>query len=123
MNKSFDLETSYFTHRWRLKKGRHISSLTYQNVVIQFLAGIFYCQIGIYNAKSMICISRPIRSQDNDRFCVLSKSCMSLNDKFFLPIQKRYFYDNLIDDYYTINTFQIIWHKFIIIILHLKDLF
>ena len=34
---------------------RDISSPTYKNVVTQFLAGNFYCTIGIYNAKSMFC--------------------------------------------------------------------
>ena len=80
-------------------------SLKYQNVVTPILGGKFLlpnlnlqCRIHVLSKH---CISSTIRSWDNDRFCVLSKGCMSLDDKSFMPIRQRYLYD-----YNTINTFQ-----------------
>ena len=49
---------------------------------------------------------------------LLLKDRLSLNDESLIPIRQRYLYD-----YYTINTFQSISHRLIIIILHSNDLF
>ena len=81
---------------------KHISSPTYENVVTQFLAGNFYCKFGIYNAKSMFCqnivplgqleaeilidLCSIKRSYSINRFLILSKGRMSLNDESFVPI-------------------------------------
>ena len=112
-----------------------ISSPTYKNVVTQFLAGNFYCKFGIYNAKSMFCqnivplgqLEAEIlidlcyikRSYSINRFLILSKGRMSLNDQSFVPIRQRYLYESIIQK----NTFQSIWHQFSIISSTLKGSF
>ena len=89
-----------------------ISSPTYENVVTQFLAGNFYCKFGIYNAKSMFCqnivplgqleaeilidLCSIKRSYSINRFLILSKGRMSLNDESFVPIRQRYLYESII---------------------------
>ena len=115
-----------FTQLWKTKL---LTSPTYENVVTQFLAGNFYCKFGIYNAKSMFCqnivplgqleaeilidLCSIKRSYSINRFLILSKGRMSLNDQSFVPIRQRYLYESIIQK----NTFQSIWHQFSIIVL------
>ena len=74
-----------------------ITSRTYRNVNFwrEFVLPNWILQCRIHVLSQHHTISRSIRNQDNDKFCVLSIGRKSLNDEFFIPIWQQYLYDYL----------------------------
>ena len=75
-----------------------------------------FCQnivpLGQLEAEILMILCSIKRLYSINRSLILSKGRMSLNVESFVPIRQRYLYEFIIQK----NTFQSIWHQFIIIV-------